>query len=47
MLGAISRSFATKRVAVMLSGSGVYDGSEITETVSTLIHLSSYPDVEY
>jgi len=29
------------RVAVVLSGSGVYDGSEITEAVSTLVHLSA------
>eukprot|EP01112_Ceratiomyxa_fruticulosa_P011886 TRINITY_DN326_c0_g1_i2.p1 TRINITY_DN326_c0_g1~~TRINITY_DN326_c0_g1_i2.p1 ORF type:complete len:307 (-),score=60.48 TRINITY_DN326_c0_g1_i2:165-1085(-) len=29
-----------KKVAVILSGSGVYDGSEIHESVSILIHLS-------
>lgn len=28
------------KVAVLLSGSGVYDGSEITETTAALIHLS-------
>ena len=32
---------APKKVAVVLSGSGVYDGSECTEVVSILIHLSS------
>ena len=30
-----------KRIAVVLAGSGVYDGSEITEAVSTLIHLGA------
>ena len=30
----------TPNVAVMLSGCGVYDGTEITEAVSTLINLS-------
>ena len=30
----------TPNVAVMLSGCGVYDGTEITEAVSTLISLS-------
>lgn len=34
------RAFATKRVAVVLAGCGVYDGSEITEAVSVLVHLS-------
>jgi glutamine amidotransferase-like class 1 domain-containing protein 3, mitochondrial len=29
-----------KKVAVVLSGCGVYDGAEITEAVSTLVHLS-------
>lgn len=29
-----------KSVAVILSGCGVYDGSEVTEVVSTLVHLS-------
>ena len=32
---------SNKSVAVILSGCGVYDGTEITEAVSTLIHLSS------
>lgn len=39
-----SRHFAAgsgKKVAVVLAGSGVFDGSEITEAVSTLIHLSA------
>lgn len=31
---------ATRRVAVILSGSGVFDGAEITESVATLVHLS-------
>lgn len=31
----------TIKVAVLLSGCGVFDGSEITEAVSTLIHLSA------
>ncbi len=31
---------SNKKVAVVLCGCGVYDGSEITEVVSTLIHLS-------
>jgi len=30
-----------KKVAVVLAGCGVYDGSECTEAVSTLIHLSA------
>lgn len=29
-----------KKVAVILSGSGVYDGAEINEAVLTLLHLS-------
>lgn len=29
------------KVAVVLSGCGVYDGAEVTEAVSTLIHLTS------
>jgi len=32
---------ARSKVAVILSGCGVYDGSEITEAVSTAIHLSA------
>ena len=35
-----STSLSGKRVAIILSGSGVYDGSEVTEVVSALIHLS-------
>ncbi|GMI30503.1 hypothetical protein TrRE_jg11749, partial [Triparma retinervis] len=30
-----------KKVALILSGCGVYDGSEATEAVSALIHLSA------
>lgn len=30
------------RAAVVLAGNGVYDGSEITEAVSTLVHLSRH-----
>ena len=33
-------SFQPPNIAVILSGSGVYDGTEITEATSTLIHLS-------
>ncbi len=33
-------SFSTKNAAILLSGSGVYDGTEITEAVSMLITLS-------
>lgn len=33
-------SFKGTKVAVVLSGCGVYDGTEITEAVSILIHLS-------
>eukprot|EP00466_Bigelowiella_natans_P012061 jgi/Bigna1/57253/fgenesh1_pm.7_\ len=29
-----------KNIAVILSGCGVYDGSEVTEAVATLVHLS-------
>lgn len=35
-----------KRIAVVLSGCGFLDGSEITEAISTLIHLSDN-NVEY
>eukprot|EP00505_MAST-04D_sp_SCG-Rhode-Island_P003981 Stramenopile-MAST_4_protein_3981 len=31
-----------KNVAIVLSGSGVYDGTEITEGVATLVHLSRH-----
>lgn len=37
-----SKSFASKNVAVVLSGSGVYDGSEIHEASSCLVHLSRH-----
>ena len=33
---------APKKCAVLLAGSGVYDGSEITEAVATLVHLSRH-----
>ncbi|OQR67107.1 ES1 protein -like protein [Tropilaelaps mercedesae] len=36
----ISRRFASNKVAVVLSGSGVYDGSEIHEASACLVHLS-------
>eukprot|EP00930_Biecheleria_cincta_P055055 TRINITY_DN41428_c0_g1_i1.p1 TRINITY_DN41428_c0_g1~~TRINITY_DN41428_c0_g1_i1.p1 ORF type:complete len:281 (-),score=46.74 TRINITY_DN41428_c0_g1_i1:78-842(-) len=39
-----SRGFAAgsgKKVAVVLAGCGVFDGTEVTEAVSTLIHLSA------
>jgi enhancing lycopene biosynthesis protein 2 len=38
-----ARAFATaapKKVAVILSGCGVYDGTEVTEAVASLVHLS-------
>ena len=35
-----SSAAASKNVAVVLSGSGVYDGTELTEGVATLVHLS-------
>ena len=31
---------AGKKIAVVLSGCGVYDGAEATEAVATLVHLS-------
>ncbi|MBX3385949.1 MAG: isoprenoid biosynthesis glyoxalase ElbB [Phycisphaeraceae bacterium] len=34
--------FAPRRIAVILSGCGVYDGSEIHEAVAVLYHLSVY-----
>jgi len=40
MIGRIARNFASRKVAVVLSGNGVYDGSEVTESVSVAIHLS-------
>eukprot|EP01016_Furgasonia_blochmanni_P041800 TRINITY_DN547_c0_g1_i5.p1 TRINITY_DN547_c0_g1~~TRINITY_DN547_c0_g1_i5.p1 ORF type:complete len:293 (-),score=121.55 TRINITY_DN547_c0_g1_i5:332-1210(-) len=36
----VARRKGLKKVAVVLSGSGVYDGTEITEAVATLINLS-------
>ena len=36
----IAAAVAGRRVAVVLSGCGVFDGSEITEAVATLVHLS-------
>uniref|UniRef100_A0A7S0GX36 DJ-1/PfpI domain-containing protein n=1 Tax=Amorphochlora amoebiformis TaxID=1561963 RepID=A0A7S0GX36_9EUKA len=42
----VSRHFSSdaksKNFAVVLSGCGVYDGSEITEAVATLVHLSRH-----
>lgn len=35
-----SSSLAGKKVALVLAGCGVYDGSEATEAVSALVHLS-------
>lgn len=35
----LGQSKTTKRVAVLLAGAGFYDGSEITEAVSVLVHL--------
>lgn len=35
-----SSATSSPRVAVVLSGAGVYDGTEITEAVATLVHLS-------
>ena len=35
-------SFKAPNVAIVLSGSGVYDGSEITEGIATLVHLSRF-----
>ena len=37
---ASAMSLTPPRVAIVLSGSGVYDGSEITESTATLIHVS-------
>ncbi|KDO24693.1 hypothetical protein SPRG_10227 [Saprolegnia parasitica CBS 223.65] len=39
-LSAPKQELPSKRVALILSGAGVYDGTEITEAVSCLIHLS-------
>ena len=35
-------SIKAPNVAIVLSGSGVYDGSEITEGIVTLVHLSRF-----
>ncbi len=35
-----SGHYSNKKVAIVLSGCGVYDGSEITETISILTELS-------
>jgi enhancing lycopene biosynthesis protein 2 len=37
---ATANTFNKMKIAVLLSGSGVYDGSEITESTAVLIHLS-------
>ncbi len=39
---AAASAAAPKRVAVVLSGCGVYDGTEITEGVSAMIHLTGH-----
>lgn len=39
---AISSYQSNKNVAVILSGCGVYDGTEIVEATSTMIHLSKH-----
>ncbi len=33
---------AKKKAAILLAGNGVYDGSEITEVISTLVHLDKH-----
>jgi enhancing lycopene biosynthesis protein 2 len=38
---ALSKSLAGKRIAVVLSGCGVYDGSEIQESVFALRHIAA------
>ena len=42
----LSSSTGAPKVAVVLAGCGVFDGSELTEATSTLIHLSA-AGVEY
>lgn len=37
-----SQASSNKNVAMVLSGSGVYDGTEIIEACSTIIHLSKH-----
>jgi len=39
--GAPAYPVSAKKVAVVLSGCGVYDGTEVTEAVSALLHLSA------
>jgi hypothetical protein len=40
----VSTAAENKRVAVLLAGCGVYDGTEIQESTAALFHLSvSYP----
>lgn len=38
----VSAAQNNKKIAVVLSGCGVYDGTEIVEAASTLIHLSKH-----
>lgn len=40
MLSLITRRMASQRVAVILAGSGVYDGSEVHEASAALVALS-------
>ena len=40
MISFITRRMASNRVAVLLAGSGVYDGSEIHEASAALVALS-------
>jgi len=40
MISLITRRMASNRVAVLLAGSGVYDGSEIHEASAALVALS-------
>lgn len=42
MLKTLFRGVSQKKVAVVLSGAGAYDGSEITETVALFVHLSKH-----
>eukprot|EP01029_Cantina_marsupialis_P010655 TRINITY_DN241_c0_g3_i2.p1 TRINITY_DN241_c0_g3~~TRINITY_DN241_c0_g3_i2.p1 ORF type:complete len:237 (-),score=85.41 TRINITY_DN241_c0_g3_i2:265-975(-) len=47
MLRAFSQaSGKMPKIALVLSGCGVYDGSEVTEAVSCLIHLSKHKEIE-
>jgi enhancing lycopene biosynthesis protein 2 len=38
----LSLKFQTMKIGVLLSGSGVYDGSEIHESVFTLLHIDKH-----